>query len=120
LGRVVQVTGYSRNAPGHCKEAPPQPRRQPKKTGNEKEMKRGPALFSYPFSYPLFLPLFLLALRPLFLPFLTAPESKKSPYPSPLSVSVAVYSYWGICSITQKKKSVAGCSIPNRFSLAAT
>jgi hypothetical protein len=31
----------------------------------------------------------------------------------------AVYASWGICSIAQKKKSVAGCSIPNRFSLAA-
>jgi hypothetical protein len=34
--------------------------------------------------------------------------------------TVALYAFWGICSITQKKKSVAGCSIPNRFSLAAT
>ena len=32
----------------------------------------------------------------------------------------AVYVSWGICSITQKKKSVTGCSIPNRFSLEAT
>ena len=32
----------------------------------------------------------------------------------------AVYVSWGICSITQKKKSVIGCSIPNRFSLEAT
>ena len=34
--------------------------------------------------------------------------------------TVAVYASWGICSITQKKKSVFGCSIPNRFSLEAT
>jgi hypothetical protein len=34
--------------------------------------------------------------------------------------TVAVYAPWGICSITQKKKSVFGGSIPNRFSLAAT
>ena len=32
----------------------------------------------------------------------------------------AVYVSWGICSIIQKKKSVIGCSIPNRFSLEAT
>jgi hypothetical protein len=37
-----------------------------------------------------------------------------------LPYTVAVYASWGICSITQKKKSVVGCSIPNRFSLAAT
>ena len=34
--------------------------------------------------------------------------------------TVAAYASWGICSITQKKKSVTGCSIPNRFSLEAT
>ena len=37
-----------------------------------------------------------------------------------ISVSVAVHASWGICSITQKKKSVFGGSIPNRFSLEAT
>jgi hypothetical protein len=31
--------------------------------------------------------------------------------------TVAVYASWGICSITQKKKSVVGCSIPNRPSV---
>jgi hypothetical protein len=34
--------------------------------------------------------------------------------------TVAIHASWGICSITQKKKSVVGCSIPNRFSLEAT
>jgi len=34
--------------------------------------------------------------------------------------TVAVHVSWGICSITQKKKSVFGGSIPNRFSLEAT
>ena len=40
--------------------------------------------------------------------------------PTPFSLTVAGYASWGICSITQKKKSVTGCSIPNRLSLAAT
>jgi hypothetical protein len=40
--------------------------------------------------------------------------------PFPVLFLFAVYASWGICSITQKKKSVAGWSIPNRFSLAAT
>ncbi len=31
----------------------------------------------------------------------------------------AVYVSWGICSITHQKKSVMGCSIPNRLSLEA-
>jgi hypothetical protein len=33
--------------------------------------------------------------------------------------TVAVYASWGICSITHQKKSVIGCSIPNRLSLEA-
>ena len=34
--------------------------------------------------------------------------------------TVAVYASWGICSIIHQKKSVFGCSIPNRLSLEAT
>src|SRR5262249_26849835 len=36
------------------------------------------------------------------------------------SAKVAVYASWGTCSITHQKKSVIGCSIPNRFSFEAT
>jgi hypothetical protein len=47
-----------------------------------------------------------------------------SPFPCPekktAPITVAVYASWGICSITHQKKSVIGCSIPNRLSLEAT
>src|SRR5262249_16969864 len=52
----------------------------------------------------------------------TSPQDRTRAIPAAARRSVpapAVYASWGICSITQKKKSVAGCSIPNRFSLAA-
>ncbi len=33
--------------------------------------------------------------------------------------TVAVYECWAVCSVAHQKKSVIGCSMPNRLSLEA-